>query len=232
MAGAERARARHHLPPDAGAGPHRPVRLHPCRRTGRCQSAPDSAPRSASKFDPRGSGCGSHLHAKVTSREGPRGVEPSSGAAAPGPSLAVRRAVERCVDLHDARSLADIPADLHAFKARWRLDGFDPKHFRTEAAYKAWRRKVIAAIRATTGAFAAKAARVAKVDAWAALIAADSTMPLRPRSARRISAPGRTASASAGRARAAATLGRAGWLYGWSRRAPGGMARLAAGAVP
>jgi len=83
-----------------------------------------------------------------------------------------RRALERCVDFYGAKSLADIPADLRAFKARWRLDGFDPKHFKTEAAYKAWRRKVIAAIKAMTGAFAAKAARVAKIDAWAALIAA------------------------------------------------------------
>jgi len=40
VAGAEWSRALHHLPPDAGAGIHRPIRLHPCRRAGRDDCRP------------------------------------------------------------------------------------------------------------------------------------------------------------------------------------------------
>lgn len=78
--------------------------------------------------------------------------------------------VKRCGPLHDNRRLTDIPADLAAFQRRFPLQGFDPRHYKSEKAYKAWRRKVIAAIKGSTGKLAQEQARRARQDDWSDLI--------------------------------------------------------------
>lgn len=80
------------------------------------------------------------------------------------------RAVRRCGELYAVAGLAAVPADLTAFERRWPRKAFDVGHFLTAPAYAAWRRKVIASIKGATGAFAAKASRDARADAWALLI--------------------------------------------------------------
>lgn len=79
-------------------------------------------------------------------------------------------AVKRCSELYGNRQLSDIPADLAEVKRRFPLDGFDPRYFKTEKAYKAWRRKVIAAIKGCTGQLDEEKARRARQDDWADLI--------------------------------------------------------------
>ena len=72
--------------------------------------------------------------------------------------------VRRCSDLHEHRRLPDISADLEVFKRRFPLTGFDPRYFKTEKAYKAWRRKVIAAIKGATGQLAEEQERRSRQD--------------------------------------------------------------------
>lgn len=84
--------------------------------------------------------------------------------------------VKRCSELYKNRHLQDIPADLDEFKRRFPLGGFDPRHFKTEKAYKAWRRKVSAAIKGATGQLQEEQERRARQDAWAELI--DALEPL------------------------------------------------------
>ncbi|WP_291736939.1 tyrosine-type recombinase/integrase, partial [Leisingera sp. F5] len=84
--------------------------------------------------------------------------------------------VKRCSELYKNRHLQDIPADLDEFKRRFPLGGFDPRHFKTEKAYKAWRRKVSAAIKGATGQLQEEQERRARQDAWAELI--DALTPL------------------------------------------------------
>ncbi|WP_323764708.1 MULTISPECIES: hypothetical protein [Roseobacteraceae] len=80
--------------------------------------------------------------------------------------------VKRCGPLHANQSLSQIPADLSDFKRRFPLDGFDPKQFKTEKAYKAWRRKVIAAIKGCSGQLMEEQARRARQDEWSSLLIA------------------------------------------------------------
>lgn len=78
--------------------------------------------------------------------------------------------VKRCGMLLGNRQLIDIPVNLAEFKRRFPLDGFDPKCFKSEDAYKAWRRKVIAAIKGATGQFAEEQERRSRLDEWASVI--------------------------------------------------------------
>ena len=59
---------------------------------------------------------------------------------------------------------------MRSSKALLRYDGFDPRHHRTQKAYRAWRRKVIAAAKHATGVKAAARARRERRDGFHALL--------------------------------------------------------------
>lgn len=58
------------------------------------------------------------------------------------------RAVVRCATLWDHSALVQLPADPEAFEKRFPRDGFDPDLHKSEAAYRAWRVKVLSALHA------------------------------------------------------------------------------------
>ena len=60
-------------------------------------------------------------------------------------------AIKRLPVLYDRNRLEDIPLDLVGFKSRFDRKAFDPAHFKSENAYLAWRRKVIAAMKEFLG---------------------------------------------------------------------------------
>ncbi|MFY2826588.1 hypothetical protein [Ruegeria sp. MALMAid1280] len=78
--------------------------------------------------------------------------------------------VARCSGLLDNRQLIEIPVNLTEFKRRFPLHGFNPRNFKTEKAYKAWRRKVIAAIKGATGQVKKERERRSRRDEWACVI--------------------------------------------------------------
>jgi hypothetical protein len=80
--------------------------------------------------------------------------------------------VKRCGEMHGNRRLVDIPACLEEFKRRFPLNGFDPRHFKSEKAYKAWRRKVIAAIKGASGQLVVEQERRDRCDDWSNVIEA------------------------------------------------------------
>lgn len=84
--------------------------------------------------------------------------------------------VKKCGERYDHRALRDIPADLDEFHKRFPLKGYKPGLGKTEGAYKAWRRKVQAAIKGATGALAEEQERRSRQDSWAELI--DALEPL------------------------------------------------------
>lgn len=59
-----------------------------------------------------------------------------------------RRALARVAELWDNVPLAARKADLSVFERKFPLHGFDPNVHKSDAAYKAWRRKVIAILKA------------------------------------------------------------------------------------
>lgn len=59
-----------------------------------------------------------------------------------------QRALARVAQLWDNVPLAARKADLAAFERKFPLHGFEPNLHKSEAAYKAWRRKVIAVLKA------------------------------------------------------------------------------------
>lgn len=78
--------------------------------------------------------------------------------------------VKKCEERYDHRALSDIPADLDEFHKRFPLKGYKPGLGKTEEAYKAWRRKVQAAIKGASGQLAEEQERRSRQDAWADLI--------------------------------------------------------------
>lgn len=84
--------------------------------------------------------------------------------------------VKKCEERCGHRALHDIPADLDEFHKRFPLKGYRPGLGKTEKAYKAWRRKVQAAIKGATGQMADEQERRARQDTWADLI--DALEPL------------------------------------------------------
>jgi len=80
--------------------------------------------------------------------------------------------VKRCGEMHGNRRLVDISACLEEFKRRFPLNGFDPRHFKSEKAYKAWRRKVIAAIKGASGQLVVEQERRDRCDDWSNVIEA------------------------------------------------------------
>lgn len=84
--------------------------------------------------------------------------------------------IEKCSERYGHRALSDIPADLDEFHKRFSLKGYKPGLGKTENAYKAWRRKVQAAIKGATGQLAEEQERRLRQDAWADLI--DALEPL------------------------------------------------------
>lgn len=75
------------------------------------------------------------------------------------------RAVRRLPILMGRTRLEDVIIDLPDLKERFPLDGFDPSHFASQDAYKAWRRKTMAA----ASAFLGHARPISRNDAWAKL---------------------------------------------------------------
>lgn len=75
-------------------------------------------------------------------------------------------AIKRTSDHFDYRPLMQIPASVSAIKQAMPLDGFDPSLAKTEKAYKARRRKIIAAVKRATGEMEAAARRRARQDEW------------------------------------------------------------------
>lgn len=80
--------------------------------------------------------------------------------------------VKKCGERYGHRRLQDIPADLSEFQDRFPLKGYKPDLGKTEKAYKAWRRKVSAAIKGATGQFEAERERRARCDDWSNVIEA------------------------------------------------------------
>lgn len=91
-----------------------------------------------------------------------------------------RRALARVEKLWDNVPLKSRRADIDAFDRQFPLRGFDPAEHKSEAAYKAWRRKVIAVLkdflRQTAPTAVPVKSAVARIDsadvAWSELIAA------------------------------------------------------------
>ncbi|WP_188127749.1 site-specific integrase [Ruegeria intermedia] len=79
-------------------------------------------------------------------------------------------AVGRFSKMTDGTPLNLVPADLSAIKKTLKIDGFDPARSKSENAYKATRRKIIAAVKGATGELAAAQERRCRKDAWADLL--------------------------------------------------------------
>ena len=82
------------------------------------------------------------------------------------------RAVGRYPHLTDNLDLSQIPADLAHIKQQLPLDEFNPSLSKSEKAYKATRRKIIAAVKGATGEVANAKERRARIDEWAELLIA------------------------------------------------------------
>ncbi|MCK0141979.1 hypothetical protein [Aliiroseovarius sp. F20344] len=81
-------------------------------------------------------------------------------------------AVGRYPSLTDNLDLSQIPADLVVIKQRLPIDGFNPSLCKSEGAYKATRRKIIAAVKGANGDMRAAKERRARVDEWTDLLSA------------------------------------------------------------
>ncbi len=81
-------------------------------------------------------------------------------------------AVGRFSQLTDNLGLSQVPANLHIIKQSLPLDGFNPSLSKSEKAYKATRRKIIAAVKGATGEANSSKARRARRDDWAELLKA------------------------------------------------------------
>lgn len=85
-------------------------------------------------------------------------------------NLDYARAVARISRHYDNFSLAQIPADLADIKRRLPLKGYDPRFAKTEKAYQAYRRKILAAVKGATGALTEARERRGRQDDWADLL--------------------------------------------------------------
>jgi hypothetical protein len=81
-------------------------------------------------------------------------------------------AIKRFPKMTDGLALSQIPADLLMIKQRLPLNGYQPAFGRTEKAYKATRRKIIAAVKNATGVATAAKERRGRVDEWSELLSA------------------------------------------------------------
>jgi hypothetical protein len=79
-------------------------------------------------------------------------------------------AVNRASDHFDHLPLPQIPADLTVIKRVMPLHGFDPRLAKSEKAYKARRRKIIAAVKGATGELTEAIERRKRADHWADLL--------------------------------------------------------------
>lgn len=76
----------------------------------------------------------------------------------------------------DVNRLTDIPADFQTVRLRLYGLRYDPTLFKTARAFKAWRRKVIAALKQYLGMSDAERAQRAQVDGWTRLEAEASAL--------------------------------------------------------
>lgn len=81
-------------------------------------------------------------------------------------------AITRFPRMTDGLTLSQIPADLVMIKQRLPLNGYQPAFARSEKAYKATRRKIIAAVKNATGIAEAAKERRDRVDEWSELLTA------------------------------------------------------------
>ncbi|MDO6721655.1 hypothetical protein Q4560_00090 [Celeribacter halophilus] len=79
-------------------------------------------------------------------------------------------AINRASDHFSGRPLNLIPADIEAIKKAMPLTGFNPALAKTEKAYKARRRKIIAAVKGAIGELAAERERRGRKDDWTELL--------------------------------------------------------------
>lgn len=79
-------------------------------------------------------------------------------------------AITRFPKMTDGLALSQIPADLVMIKQRLPLNGYQPAFARSEKAYKATRRKIIAAVKNATGIAEAAKERRDRIDEWSELL--------------------------------------------------------------
>lgn len=82
-------------------------------------------------------------------------------------------AIKQSLHPYKCARLEDIPLDLAAFEKRFPKHGFNPTFgFATDGAYRAWRKKVLAVMRAHFGILDARAAQPKIRDGWSPLLEA------------------------------------------------------------
>lgn len=80
-------------------------------------------------------------------------------------------AIKQSLHPYACTRLEDIPLDLDAFEKRFPKHGFNPTWgFATDGAYRAWRKKVLAVIRAHLGILDSKKAQKMIQDEWTSLL--------------------------------------------------------------
>jgi hypothetical protein len=79
-------------------------------------------------------------------------------------------ALKRGLEILQCNRLEDIPVNLSEFKRRFSYNKFNPAQFSTEQSYRAWRRKVIAALKGFIGILNEERNRRGAQDDWAALL--------------------------------------------------------------
>ncbi|QIE44010.1 site-specific integrase (plasmid) [Rhodobacteraceae bacterium SC52] len=85
-------------------------------------------------------------------------------------------ALKRGLSLKHRNRLEDISADLKVFEYEFPYDGFNPAQFKSEKSYRAWRRKVIAALKHFHGIMARQRHIRATKDGWSEFL--DLATPL------------------------------------------------------
>lgn len=79
-------------------------------------------------------------------------------------------ALKRGLEILQCNRLEDIPVNLNEFTARFHYNKFNPAQFSTEQSYRAWRRKIIAALKGFIGLLDEERSRRGANDDWAALL--------------------------------------------------------------
>ena len=77
--------------------------------------------------------------------------------------------IARCPVIYNANGLSDISADPTAFCARFPKKKLPAEHFKSYAAYRAWRKKMISILKHLMGDFVRATDRQAQNDVWSAV---------------------------------------------------------------
>lgn len=79
--------------------------------------------------------------------------------------------IDRGLKVFNANDLEDIPANIDAFRTRFKKSDFPHESFRTVKAYLAWRKKMVAILKRAAGISAVEQERRQREDQWADLLA-------------------------------------------------------------